>query len=271
MSINMDVLDLYAHGLPEPSAPPFDWAPKTEWTAVKIERTVLDVIESLSLLGVLTVGALAAASIVTLPAALCIGIPVALLGGGLLAYRSTLIDYENGIELMQSRFKAMDMTLSQVVKKHGWEKLLKYELLSPEAMRTKFYAEASGVTAAEFLARYDLRYLQKSGCVNAQQFQILKNIKREYDSGLNAYHVEKSRIESRYHQNVSLAREMRDLQMNNVAPNDVQIRTAQLDREYNLRVSILELEKERDLSPITARFEEHLLGLNARFLRVIQH
>ncbi len=270
MSLNMDVLDLYAHGLPEPSAPPFDWKPKTEWTAVKIERTVLDIVESLSLLGVLTIGTLAAASIVTLPAALCIGIPVALLGGGLLAYRSTLIDYENGFELMEARFKAMDMTLTQVVKKHGWEKLLKYELLSPEAMSTKFYAEASGITAAEFLSRYDLRYLKKSGCVNAQQFQILESIKQEYDAALKAYHVQKSRVESRYHQNVSLAKEMRSLQMQNVAPNDVDIRGAQVDREYNLRVSILKLEKERDLSPITARFEEHLLSLNMRFLQVIQ-
>ena len=271
MTVNMDIFDVYTPEMFEPSAPPIGAPGDKEWTAVKIERTVLDVIEGLSFLGVLTVGALSCASVVVLPVALAVGVPLAFLGGSLLYYRSTLIDYENGAELSKARFQAMDMSLTEAVKKHGWENIMKYEILSPWTLRTKFYAESTGVTAAEFLARYDLSYLKKSGCLNAQQAELLQGIKAEHEQSLQFYHRQKNQMESICHRGVSLARQTRDQLIANAAPNDLPRVTVQANRDYDFEISMLALQKDRDLSAIRGPFEAHLLDLNTRFLRVLEY
>lgn len=254
-----------------PTAPPIGMRGDDSWTAVQIERTVLDVIEALSFVGALTVGGLALAGAVTLPIALVVGIPLALLGGGLLCYRSTLVDYENFKELEKVRTNAIDMSFSDLVSKHGWTKIEKYWIVSPEEMRMKFHAEAVGLTAVEFLKRYDLIALRNHRCLSPQQVAILHDIKRDYEHFRTLYERQERPLLSVYRQGVDLARRMRDLRIEQAALNDRSQVTIEANREYDLRLSILNLEKEQNRAAIRAPFEAQLLSLDGRIRAVLFH
>ncbi|MES2272717.1 MAG: hypothetical protein V4487_00795 [Chlamydiota bacterium] len=122
------------------------------WTDGKVKRVWLGVLAAITLIGttVFTVFAFTATLWFLAPA-----IPLFLATGAIIWYASSLIDYQNPKELATVRSFAANMPLDAVVKKHGWENLFKYALLSPKQFETSYSAHVQALSVNQMIAYFE--------------------------------------------------------------------------------------------------------------------
>ncbi len=114
------------------------------WTDVKIKRICLYIFAGLAVIG----------------AAVCAGVaPIASLAfvlgsGASLWYARTLIDYQNPSILAALRRAAPSFSLSELLKKHGWDNLLYYQLLEPIAFESTYRSHADLLSFNEIVSLF---------------------------------------------------------------------------------------------------------------------
>jgi hypothetical protein len=121
------------------------------WTDVKIQQVWLNAAAALSLIGsVVIVGLAAKTSVNFLPATPFLLLASVFFG----SYSYSLIDYDDPHILAGLRSEALQLPLTQVVTKHGWEKLYRYGILSAADFDTSYRTHADSLSFKQLLSFY---------------------------------------------------------------------------------------------------------------------
>ncbi|HEV7735920.1 MAG TPA: hypothetical protein VGO47_00895, partial [Chlamydiales bacterium] len=128
--------------------------PPTEtcgWTDVKVKQAWLNsaaVLSAITGAGAAVAGLAAAA---THGALLLAAVPFFVASGLIVNHSRSLIDYEDPKVLIELRKNVLDQSLPQIVEKHTWEKLFRFEILSPTQFATFYRKHVDALSFNEML------------------------------------------------------------------------------------------------------------------------
>ena len=89
------------------------------------------------------------------PVFLAAAIPFAVGFGAIVWYNHVWVDFNNPQELAAVRLKARSMSLSQIAKKYGWDKVFQYSILSPTQFQEAYKTEVSSKPLAKLVDFYE--------------------------------------------------------------------------------------------------------------------
>jgi len=165
----MSAISLNANPVPIRESAPLSTAPAQDrtWTDVKIKRTWAASAAGIALTAAIVCTAFAFTATLWLLAA---AIPLVLATGALVWYCSSTVDYENPEELAKVRGQALNMTLPEIIQKHGIDNLFRYSILSPKQFEKAYSSYAKTMNMRQLIGYYeavaaklDLLDLQHSG------------------------------------------------------------------------------------------------------------
>jgi len=121
------------------------------WTDVKVKQAWLNSAAALSAI----TGAGAAVAGLTIfainGALLLAAVPFFVASGLIVNHARSLIDYEDPKVLTELRKNALDLSLPKIVEKHTWEKLFRFEILSPTQFTTFYRTHVDALSFNEML------------------------------------------------------------------------------------------------------------------------
>ncbi|MCH9613771.1 MAG: hypothetical protein SP1CHLAM54_07800 [Chlamydiia bacterium] len=105
-----------------------------------------------------------------------------LIGGAIAYHGYSTFDINNPSDLLILKNQVSQMTLTDAVAQHGWEKIERYELLTPVQIAEKFENETRYASGSEILAKYSERDFEQFGKLDlysADQVKDLILLKRD--------------------------------------------------------------------------------------------
>ena len=120
-------------------------------TDVKVKQAWLGALALLTFVGAAVFTAL---SFTASPWFLAAAIPLFLATGAIVWSAARMIDYEDPKQLGAARERAAKMPLMQTAEKHGWDKIFRYEILSPAQFDAAYRALVGGQTLNALIQTY---------------------------------------------------------------------------------------------------------------------